>query len=86
MENKNVLLEVKSKYKIIYESTFHLETLIILLILFFPASQTGGTLVWLGVVLLYVLLLAIYMIFKKKQYESYKYLFYDEENNMEKLK
>lgn len=77
MEEKNELLEIKPKFRIIYEILHRGSILLLLLILMLIPSIIYKTLVvYLIAVVIVAIVMTVVLLFEKQRYKSFEYKFY----------
>lgn len=79
MEEKKVLLKIKSKFKVIYEILHRVSILLLLLILLLIPSIIYKTfIVYLIAVVIIAVAISVVLLFERQRYKSYEYEFYED--------
>lgn len=79
MEEKNELLEIKSKFRILYEILHRGSVLLLLFILMLIPSIIYKTLiVYLITIVIFAIVMTVILLFERQRYKSFEYKFYED--------
>lgn len=79
MEEKKLLLKIKSEFKIIYEILHRCSVfLLLLIILLIPSIIYKTLVVYLIAVIIIAIVMAVVLLFERQRYKSYEYEFYED--------